>query len=106
MIAFVGDIHLGVKLPLMDYLKSLNKFFELIKNHKEECHAIMLIGDLFDHKLTIEESKFASIFLLNLVCNNCGRNGRQHVPVHFIHGTYTHDNEQYEIFISIITVYF
>ena len=57
---------------------------------------------MFDHKLSIEEAKFAALFMVNLVCNNCGRNGRQHVPVHFIHGTYTHDNEQYEIFLPLL----
>lgn len=101
MYAFIGDLHLGVKLPQMDYLKSLDKFFGLIKEHKEECHCIFVCGDLFDHKLTIEEAKFAALFMVNLVCNNCGRT-RQHVPVHFIHGTYTHDNEQYEIFVQIL----
>lgn len=102
MYAFIGDLHLGVKLPQIDFLKSLDKFFDLIKKHKEECHCIFVAGDLFDHKLTIEEAKFASVFLVNLVCNNCGRNGKQHVPVHFIHGTYTHDNEQYEIFLPLL----
>ena len=102
MYAFIGDLHIGVKLPQLDYLKSLDKFFGLIKEHKEECHCIFVVGDLFDHKLTIEEAKFASLFMVNLVCNNCGRNGRQHVPVHFIHGTYTHDNEQYEIFLPML----
>jgi hypothetical protein len=102
IIAFIGDLHLGVKLPRIDYLKSLDKFLGLIKQHKEECHCIFVCGDLFDHKLTIEEAKFASLFILNLVCNNCGRNGKQHVPVHFIHGTYTHDNEQYEIYMPML----
>lgn len=99
--AFIGDLHLGVKLPQMDYLKSLDKFLGLIKDHKEECHCIFVAGDLFDHKLTIEEAKFAALFLVNLVYNNCGRS-RQHVPVHFIHGTYTHDNEQYEIYLPLL----
>ena len=103
IIAFIGDLHLGVKLPQIDYLKSLDKFLGLIKQHKEECHCIFVVGDLFDHKLTIDEAKFASVFLVNLVYNRCGRNGRQHVPVHFIHGTYTHDNEQYEIFMPILS---
>lgn len=102
MYAFVGDIHLGTKLSQMDYLKSLNKFLELIKQHKEECHCIFICGDLFDHKMTIEESKFAAVFMINLVCNHCGRNGRTHVPVHFIHGTYTHDYDQYEIFLPML----
>lgn len=101
MYAFIGDLHLGVKLPQVDFLGSLNKFFDIIKNHKEECHCIFVVGDLFDHKLSIEEAKFASLIMLNLVCNNCGRT-RQHVPVHFIHGTYSHDNEQYEIFLPML----
>lgn len=99
--AFIGDLHLGVKLPQIDYLKSLNKFFDIIKGHKEECKCIFVIGDLFDHKLTIDEAKFAAMFMVNLVCNNCGRT-RQHVPVHFIHGTFSHDNEQYEIFLPML----
>lgn len=102
MIAFIADIHLGTKLPQMDYLKSLDKFLGLIKEHEEPCHAIIVLGDLFDHRLSIDEAKFASLFMLNLVCNNCGRNGHMHVPVKFIHGTYTHDYDQYEIFLSIL----
>ena len=102
MYAFIGDLHLGVKLPQIDFLKSLDTFLGLIKSHKEECHCIFVIGDLFDHKLSVEEAKFAAIFIVNLVCNGCGRNGREHVPVHFIHGTYTHDNEQYEMFMPLM----
>lgn len=102
MYAFIGDLHLGVKLPQIDFLKSLDTFLGLIKSHKEECHCIFVIGDLFDHKLTVEEAKFAAILIVNLVCNGCGRNGREHIPVHFIHGTYTHDNEQYEMFMPLM----
>lgn len=102
MYAFIGDLHLGVKLPYSDFLKSLDKFLGLIKEHKEECHCIFVVGDLFDHKLNVEEIKFASLILVNLLMNNCGRNGIQHVPVHFIHGTYTHDNEQYEMFMPLL----
>lgn len=103
MYAFLADIHLGTKLSQIDYLKSLDKFLDIIKKHKEECHCIFVCGDLFDHKLSIDEARFASLFLLNLVCNNCGRNGRTHVPVHFVHGTYTHDYEQYEIYIPMLS---
>jgi hypothetical protein len=102
MYAFMADIHLGTKLPQIDYLKSLDMFLDIIKKHKEECHCIFVLGDLFDHRLSIDEAHFASLFLLNLVCNNCGRNGRTHVPVHFIHGTYTHDYEQYGIYLPIL----
>lgn len=102
MYAFIGDLHLGVKLPKADFLKSLDNFLGIIKTHKEECHCIFVVGDLFDHKLSIQEAKFAALFMVNLVYNNCGRNGKQHVPVHFIHGTYTHDNEQYEIFMPML----
>lgn len=102
MYAFIGDLHIGTKLPQIDYLESLNKFFGLIKQHKEECHCIFVCGDLFDHKLSIDEAKFAALFMLNLVCNNCGRGSHTHVPVKFVHGTYTHDYDQYEIFIKIL----
>ena len=91
MIAFLSDIHLGTKLKKSDYLKSLDFFINKIKEHKEPCHCIFVCGDLFDHRLSIEDFRFASIFLLKLVCNECGRDGRTHVPVHFIHGTYSHD---------------
>ena len=101
--AYLADIHLGTKLSQIDYLKSLDMFLDMIKKHTEPCHCIFVLGDLFDHRLSIDESKFASLFLLNLVCNNCGRNGKTHVPVHFIHGTYTHDYEQYEIYLNILS---
>lgn len=102
MIAFIADIHLGTKLPQIDYLKSLDKFLSIIKEHEEPCHAIIVLGDLFDHRLSIDEAKFAALFITNLVCNNCGRNGHQHVPVKFIHGTYTHDYDQYGIYLPIL----
>lgn len=102
MLAFIGDIHLGTKLPQVDYLKSLDKFLGLIKQHKEKCHAIFVCGDVFDKRLSIEDTRFAGIFLLNLVCNNCGRDGKTHVPVKFIHGTFSHDYEQYKIFIPML----
>lgn len=101
LIAFLADIHLGVKLKNSDFLETLDKFFELIKKHKEPCTDIFICGDLFDHKLSIEESKFAARFLINLVCNKCGKDG-SHVPVHFIHGTYNHDNDQYGIYIPFL----
>lgn len=102
MIAFIADIHLGTKLSQMDYLKSLNKFLDIIKKHKEPCHAIIVLGDLFDHRLSIDEAKFASMFISNIVCNYCGRDRNIHVPVKFIHGTYTHDYDQYGIYLSIL----
>lgn len=102
MYAFLADLHLGApRINNVVYLKTLNKFFEIIKSHKEECECIFVCGDLFDHRFNIDESKFASLFLLNLVCNNCGRT-HTHVPVHFIHGTYSHDYEQYEIFVPML----
>ena len=86
----------------MDYVKSLNKFLGIIKNHKEDCHGIFVVGDLFDRKLSVDELKFASAFLVNLACNGCGHGYHQHAPVYFIHGTYTHDYEQYQIFMPML----
>lgn len=102
MYAFIGDLHLGVKLPFEDYIMSLDRFLIYIKQHKEPCHAIFVCGDLFDHRLSIHEAQFASRFILELVCNHCGRNGIVHVPVYFIHGTYTHDLDQYDIFLPML----
>lgn len=103
MLAFIGDLHLCAgKLPREDYIKSLNKFLGIIKNHKEKCHGIFVVGDLFDHKLSVEELEFASAMIVNLACNGCGRDHRLHVPVYFIHGTYTHDYDQYNIFLPLL----
>lgn len=102
MYAFIADMHLGVKLPRADFLKSLDMFLEQIKKHKEECHAIFVCGDMFDSRLSIEDAKFAAFIMMNLVCNFCGRNGVEHVPVYFIHGTYTHDQSQYNIFVPML----
>ena len=102
MYAFIGDLHLGVKLPHEDYLKSLNKFLGLIKEHEEPCHAIFVCGDMFDTRLSVSELTFAAYFIVNLVRNYCGRGNRTHVPVYFVHGTYTHDQEQYEIFMPLL----
>jgi hypothetical protein len=97
----MADIHLGVKLPNEDYLKSLDMFLGLIKKHREPCHGIFVLGDLFEHRLSIEETRFASLFIVNLVCNQCGENNTN-VPVYFIHGTYGHDIDQYEMFLPML----
>lgn len=55
---------------------------------------------MFEHKLSIEEAKFAAIFIFNLVYNRCGPNGTN-APVYFIHGTCSHDNDQYDVYLNI-----
>lgn len=102
MFAFLADIHISNKLKPGDYLKSLDVFLDHIKSCKEPCHAIFILGDLFDHRLDISESKLATIFLLKLVCNNCGKGNVRNVPCYFIHGTYSHDLEQYNIFLPML----
>lgn len=102
MYAFIGDLHLGVKLSNEDFMNTLHLFLKTIMEHKEPCHAIFVCGDLFDHRLTIEEAQFASQFIVQLVCNHCGKNGTTNVPVYFIHGTYGHDLNQYEIFLPLL----
>lgn len=102
MYAFMPDIHIGAKYTNESLFQSLNHFLGLIKDHKEPCHCIFVLGDLFDHKLSVEEGKTAALFLRNLICNKCGRDGMVHVPVHFIHGTDSHDRKQYEMFLPII----
>lgn len=101
MYAFIGDLHLGVKLPQVDFINSLAQFLGYIQKSKEECHAIFVCGDLFDHRLSIEDAKFASKFIAALVYNHSGAN-HQNIPVYFVHGTYTHDQEQYPIYLSMI----
>lgn len=103
MYAFIGDLHIGVKLPNEDYMKSLELFLQHIRKHKEPCHAIFVVGDLFDHRLSVNEFQFTGQFIVRLVCNQCGRNNRQHVPVYFIHGTYSHDLDQYDVFMPFLT---
>ena len=101
MYAFLGDVHIGVKLNQADFIQSLAKFLYYIKINQEECHAIFVCGDLFDHRLSVEDSQFASKFIAGLVYNHCGKNNTN-VPVYFVHGTYTHDQDQYPIYISMI----
>lgn len=102
MYGFIGDAHLGVKLPNEDYLQSLGLFLKHIRESKEKCHAIFVVGDLFDHRLTIDDAHFASEFITRLVCNGCGRGNRTNIPVYFIHGTYSHDLNQYDIFMPML----
>lgn len=102
MYAFMADIHIGVKLPKSQFMDSLYMFLETIKESKEPCHAIFVCGDLFDGRLSVEDAKFAMFFMVNLVCNFCGKNGFEHVPVYFIHGTDSHDQSQYEIFTQAL----
>lgn len=103
MYAFIADIHLFTNIPKEDHIKSLNKLFELIKSHEEECHGIFVCGDLFDHRGNKDELKFAAQYILMLVCNTCGYGSHLHAPVYFVHGTYSHDNEQYEIFLPLLS---
>ena len=102
MIAFISDIHLGTKLPKIDYMLSLDLFLECIRKHKEPCDGIMVCGDLFDHRLSIDEAKFATMFLLKLVYNGCGHDGHTNAPVRIIHGTYSHDYHQMDIFLPML----
>ena len=101
MYGFIADTHLGVKLPRGDFMKSLAIFLNHIKKSQEECHAIFVCGDLFDHRLSIQDSQFAAEFISALVYNHCGKNGG-HVPIYFVHGTESHDQDQYPIYISMI----
>lgn len=101
MYAFIMDLHLGSKLNPRDYLESLDKFFDILKSKEKKCKRIFVGGDMFDHRLSIEEQHFASVFFLNLVQNRCGENNT-HVPVDFVHGTYTHDYDQYMIYLNIL----
>ena len=100
MYGFIADLHL-MRLPEKDYMQSLNMFRGLIKEHKEPCKGIFVLGDLFDHKLNIEEARTASLFIANLVCNGVGFDNTN-APVYFIHGTYSHDLDQYKMFIPLL----
>lgn len=103
MYAFIADVHIGVNLKNEDFMNSLDMLFKIIHDHKEPCHCIFVCGDLFDHRLNIDEYKFATKFLLKLVCNNLSREpGVSHIPVHFIKGTDSHDCGQYDIFIPML----
>lgn len=101
MYAFMADIHIGAKFSNDSLFKSLDSFLNILKEHPEPCDYIFCVGDLFDHKLSVEEAKVAAVFLARLACNYCGPNNT-HAPVHFIHGTYSHDREQYEMFLPLI----
>jgi hypothetical protein len=100
MYGFIADLHL-MRLPEKDYMQSLNMFLGLIKEHKEPCKGIFVLGDLFDHKLNVEEARTASLFIANLVCNGVGFDNTN-APVYFIHGTYSHDLDQYKMFIPLL----
>lgn len=103
MYAFIADVHIGVNLKKEDFMKSLDMLFKIIREHKEPCHCIFVCGDLFDHRLNIDEFVFATKFLLKLVCNYASKEpGGGHIPVHFIKGTDSHDCGQYEIFIPML----
>lgn len=101
MYGFLVDIHIGCNIKNEDIMNSLDFYFEEIRKHKEQCHQIFVCGDLFDHKLNTDELIFAADVILKIVCNQCGKDF-SNVPVTFIHGTYSHDQEQYKIFIPLI----
>lgn len=101
MYAFMADTHIGVKLPIKDFMNSLEMFLEGIRKHKEDCHGIFVCGDLFEHRLSIEDASFASMFISRLVYNHCSKNGLN-VPIYILHGTSSHDQNQYPIFLQMI----
>ena len=101
MFAFLADLHLGARVSNEDQMNSLKMFLSLIKKHKEPCHCIFVCGDVFDHRLSIPEAEFAAKYLLRLVYNCLGDHGRS-IPVHFIHGTFTHDYDQYNIYLPLL----
>ena len=99
MYAFIADVHIGVNLKHEDFMNSLDMLFDIIRKHKEPCHCIFVCGDLFDHRLNMDEYKFAARFLMKLVCNGLSRDiETPHVPVHFIKGTHSHDYDQLKLF--------
>lgn len=100
MYGFLTDFHIGTKLPKEDYMNSLDFFIKHMKESNEPCRAIFVCGDFFDHILNVSDYSFAALMLLRL-CNNKLDHGRN-IPVHFIHGTYSHDNDQYLIFLSLL----
>ena len=103
MYAFIADVHIGVNLKHEDFMNSLDMLFDIIRKHKEPCHCIFVCGDLFDHRLNMDEYKFSARFLMKLVCNGLSREiDTPHVPVHFIKGTHSHDYDQYDIFIGML----
>ena len=109
MILFLSDIHLGVKLPNQDFYTSLAVSFDMFKKeaviHGEDCEAIMICGDLFDHALNIDEMINAVGIIMYLSRNNCGCTDEQpHVPVHIIEGTFSHDRNQMKIFEQFLRV--
>lgn len=101
MYGFLADIHIGCNIKNEDIINSLDFYFDQIRKHPEPCHQIFVCGDLFDHKLNTDELIFAAKVLIKIVCNQCGADGR-HTPVTFIHGTYSHDQCQYKIFLPLI----
>ena len=102
MFAFIADVHISSKLKQSDYLNSLSYFLKHIKESEEECHAIFILGDVFDHRLDIDEAKLAAEWLQLITCNYCGKD-HSHIPCYFIHGTYSHDLDQYDIFLPILS---
>ena len=101
MYIFLADIHLGTKIPEEVFMDCLDYVFDIIEKSKEECHQIFVCGDLFDRRLNTHELETAAKFIVKLVCNHM-RKDCGHVGVTFIHGTYSHDQEQYMIFIPMI----
>lgn len=100
MFGFLTDFHIGTKLSKSAYMKSLDFFIDHMKKSDEPCKMIFVCGDFFDHVLNISDYTFAAAMLLKL-CNN-GLNHGKNVPVHFIHGTYSHDNDQLMIFLPLL----
>lgn len=102
MYGFIADVHLFTKLPNEDYLKSLKMFLDIIRKQDEVCYGIFVCGDLFDHRGNNDELKFACRYILELVYNHCGKDNKN-APVYFVHGTFSHDHEQYEIFFPLLS---
>ena len=103
MYGFIADIHLFANNTTPeDHINSLEMFLDIIKKDNEDCDGIFVCGDLFDCRGSKEELKFAASYILRMLRNGCKKDGCN-APVYFVHGTFSHDYEQYEIFLPILS---
>lgn len=93
----VSDIHFGsLRLSPLNLYEKLQKH---LYPELQECHLLVIAGDLYDRLLTVgcDAHYYASRFIKEILTYS-SRTGMQ---VRILHGTYTHDRDQLSVFDTL-----
>lgn len=98
-IVSIGDLHFGN--PRIDAREMYDKLRKFFYPQLESAHLVTVDGDIYDQLLTVNSKSYAyaTMFIGDLF-RLSDRTGCQ---IRLLHGTYSHDRDQLEIFHSLAT---